>query len=640
MVYPCFFDCQEPGDSKKRKLYMEAESGFYHCFVCGASGGSYTLQQHFGDTPSKDSTDDPYTRRRILDAATDVGVTILHNNDDVLLYLLNERGLTSETIEHFKLGFIAPPWSLVGVLPEGVTAEQVLSTGLVHKDGPRAGKDFFYRHILIPFRSRGHTITMRARAWGETKGGKYLSGAGEDARLFNQDDLDDAEEAIFIEGEFDTMALRQCLKASPERRLQRMAVVGFSGVNAMPDDFDDRTAHLKRAFIGFDSDGPGRKAAEKLAEHIGARARILELPYEDDRKCDWSEYLLSEPSHGTDLNYWRSVHPYAGHDWRDVYRLISQASGKRVYSIAEAGEAYRTFRRQNRGLRLGYGELDAILKPGLLPGQVMVVLAKTGAGKTVFLCNLAYNMAIDGKHVLFVSLEMTREEIYDRLLRIYLFWNPRHSPQQAEQALANVYICDENRLGEKELNALIAEFQVEAGVKPDALFIDYLQYYARGARGNTPYEKASNAIMQLKAEAKLGRYVVITPSQVSRFSKEGKRIDLDAARDSGAVEETADFLFALWRPDDAAVDDDSALKDERPPSGAVNITTLKSRHGGKGKEVRLLMDVLCLSIVPFLHTQAGRVRKHNQNVLLTYEQLREIESAPIQDSFAELEDVS
>jgi hypothetical protein len=66
MTYPCFFDCGEPADSKKRKLYINVEEGVYSCKVCGATGGPYTLQKHFGDDPRAGTSDDAFTRRRIL----------------------------------------------------------------------------------------------------------------------------------------------------------------------------------------------------------------------------------------------------------------------------------------------------------------------------------------------------------------------------------------------------------------------------------------------------------------------------------------------------------------------------------------------------------------------------------------------
>jgi replicative DNA helicase len=190
---------------------------------------------------------------------------------------------------------------------------------------------------------------------------------------------------------------------------------------------------------------------------------------------------------------------------------------------------------------------------------------------------------------------MTREEIYDRLRRIFLFHHPRASDLDVERGLANVYVCDENRLAERDIGALVAEFEIEADGKPDVVFVDYLGYFARGARGNSPYEKVSNAVMQLKAEAKAGRFAIVTPSQVNRGAKEGKPIDLDDARDAGAVEETADFLLALYRPDDALAAE--GLVNNQQPSGKVKLSLLKSRHGGKGRVFNLQMDLLTLAVV-------------------------------------------
>jgi replicative DNA helicase/5S rRNA maturation endonuclease (ribonuclease M5) len=890
VIYACFMGCEEPTNSKKKKWYLNVEESVYHCKVCEASGGSWTLQKHFGDEPRAGSSNDAFMRQRILDSATGVGEQMLAANDDVLLYLLTERGLTPETVLERKLGFVAGGWSLVGSLPEEITAAQVATSGLVHRDGPRAGRDFFHRHLLIPYLRRGHTIQMRGRAWGEISGGKYLTGPGEPVRLYNGDALEDAEEVIITEGEFDTMILAQTLAAAPEARARKIAVVALPGAGTLPEEFDDVLAGVKRIYLGLDSDQAGRKAADKLKDHLGNRARILTLPAEEGRKCDWTEYLLPGEGPGT----WKSDHPYAGHGWRDVLRLLSSAAGKRVFSIAEAGMAYRSFRETNDGLRFGYHELDATINPGLLPGQVVVVLAKTGclagdtelqvnragkgfritiadlldrwegrryawdrkiptyiqrevdgvvrlgkiknawasgvketytlltdsglsiratkdhrfltprgwrtldelhvnddvfvnagrsgagvtqpkpnyakrtvpahpyaarrnvvqgghsvpyhrlvmeahlngmdpdlfvdylrdpdadltgdwtfldpdvftvhhldhdhtnneidnlavlthrahhalhgregkdrhvleqigperiasimrhaepeetydiemedephnfiangfvvhnSGKTVLLCNLAYNMR--AHKILFLSLEMTREEIYDRLRRIYLFHHPRADDDMVEAGLANIYICDENRLGERDIGALVSEFQVEAETRPDVLLVDYLGYYARGAKGMSPYEKTTNAVMQLKAEAKAGRFVVISPGQVNRVAKEGKPIDLDDARDSGAVEETADFLLALFRPDDALAAD-GVLNQQ--PSGKVKISLLKSRHGGKGRVFSLQMDLLTLALVEDNTSAAKKAMEHNYLAWRghDWDTLRANETAPTQ----------
>lgn len=625
ITYPCFFDCGEPPDSKKQKLYIQADSGLYQCKVCDASGGSYLLQRHFGDAPTDARHDNPFQRRRILDSATEVGETILHNNDDVLTWLVTERGLDAETVIERRLGFVAGGWSLVGSLPEDITKDQLLDTGLVHRDGAKTGNDFFWRHVLIPYISRGHTIQMRGRAWGDVKGGKYLTGPGEPVRLYNSDSLDGAEDVIITEGEFDAIILAQTLAKAAERRARGFAVVALAGTHALPDELDDLLSGAKRIYLGFDSDDSGKRGAEQLAERFGSRARILTLPYENGRKCDWTEFLLPKTP-GQD---WLTRHPYCGHDWRDVMRLVSNASGKRLFSVAESGEAYRAYRSSNPGLQTGYKTLDAIIRPGLLPGQVMIFLAKTGSGKTLLLCNLSYNMR--KYKVLFISLEMTREEVYDRLRRIYLFHHPSHTEAHVDEALANVWICDENRLGENDMHALINEFIVETGATPDVVIVDYLGYYARGARGNSPYEKVSNAVMQLKADAKAGRYVVITPSQVNRGAKEGKAIDLDDARDAGSVEETADFLISLYRPDDGLVNDTVAIQNQQP-SGIVKADILKSRHGNKGKSLNLQMDLLCLAIVDEAHPLSKKAKQHNYDNWRggTWDELRARETAPRQ----------
>lgn len=608
IVYPCFLDCAEPADSRKRKLYLHAETGMYHCKVCGGQGGSYTLQRHFGDDPRPGAADDLFLRGQILNDAAAVAAGVLDNDIPALDYLTDERGLTYETVQENKLGLITNGWSLVDSLPNNYTAEQLRDTGLVVRDGRNAGKDFFTRHILIPYLRRGRIIQMRGRMWGEGKGGKYLTGPGDVPRVYNADSLDDAEDVIITEGEFDCLILQQTLRGADEERARNIAVIGMPGTNAIPEEMPDLLSQARRIFIGLDGDKPGMDAAIKLKERLGNRARILELPYDNARKCDWTEYLIPERKYG------HLEHPYAGHGWRDVLRLMSSAAGKRVFSVAEAGEAYRLYHQTNTGLFTGYTELDKTLGVGILPGQVFVVLAKTGAGKTSWLCNLAYNMR---EHfVLFISLEMTREEVYDRLRKIYLFHHPTHSDRDVDTALNRVFICDENRIGEKDIPTLVSEFEIEAGARPDVVYVDYLGYFARGAAGKTPYEKTGNAIMTLKAEAKHGRFAVVTPSQVNRGAKEGKSIELDDARDAGAVEETADFLIALYRPDDAL---DREI--DQGITGSVVMHILKSRHGGKGLKTYLVMDMLTLAIVDRGDPQqaprglAKRVKENNEYLM-------------------------
>jgi archaellum biogenesis ATPase FlaH len=394
-----------------------------------------------------------------------------------------------------------------------------------------------------------------------------------------------------------------------------MAVVGAAGVNGFKPADDIHFANLRRIFVMFDPDEAGRRAAIAIKERLGTRCRVVELP-EGLPKCDVSEFLLPVPADTT--GEWHKRHPHAGHTWRDVLALLGNAAGKRVFSLAEAGVAFRG--RGVGGIKLGYAGLDASLSPGLLPGQVMVVLSRTGTGKTQILCNWAH--ALRRRRVLFVSLEQTREEIYERLRKIASFHLPGCSDEQFELAFPQLQICDENRLSDSDFGAIVDEYETEVGARPEIVLVDYLGYFARGQHGQAPYEKVSSAIMQLKALAKehdpRKRFVLITPHQVNRNAKPGQPVDMDDARESGVVSETADFVLGLYRPDDAL-----AVAGQTP-SGRLRLEVLKNRHGPVGQAINLVSDLLTLAVVDAGSEEANKAGTHNSwaNQGWTWEDLR------------------
>lgn len=760
------------GDPKgKGRMYVNTEEAFFQCKRCGEAGGSTLLMRAFGDEPSKKLAllpgQDPAKRRQILEEATALAETMLANNDDIMLYLCNDRGLWPETVLAYRFGAVVEGWSLVGGLGAH-HVDDLKTTGLVYRDGPRQGKDFFYNHLLIPYRSRGTTVQLRGRTLDpHASGGKYMTGPGEEVRLFNADDVDDAEDIFICEGELDCLVVKQALSLSPEDRVRKVAVVGIAGANALPANFVSYFANAKRVYIALDPDETGRKGSIKIKELLGARARVVEWPIgvvEEGlskygvAKMDWSEFVNA-----------------CGKTWRDIVSMMGTAAGKRLYTMRESGAQSRTAKSKDPGIKTGYAQLDATILPGIVPGQVVIILAKTGClqgdaeiavnrggkgfrikikdlvdrwegtkdawgrsavtyvqrevdgqlhfgelinawcsgvkatytvttvtgrtiratdehpfltergwlrldelvkgdlvhvrgkeinvahervmsvekygeeitydlevaddphnflangfvvhntGKTILLCNLA--VAMRNNRVLFISLEMTREEVYDRLKRIYLFHYPQATDEELEDDMSNVLICDENRLSDQDMEMLIGEYESETGHKPEAIYVDYLGYYARGQKGSSPYEKTTSAVMQLKAIAKANRCIVITPHQVNRMAKEGRPIDMDDARDSGAVSETADVLLSIYRPDDALASEGGGQQ-----SGRVKMTLLKSRHGGKDRTFTFVMDLLTLAIVEDIGPNAQRAAEHNHMLWRgdNYDRLRQLETAPRQ----------
>lgn len=605
--FPCFMDCGEQPGSRKRKLYVNTRTGMFWCHVCNAKGGTYVLQQHFGDVVAPGTKDPISERALILEQATELGQAMLEQNDDLMLYLLNERGLTPEQVIERRLGYVGNRWSLVSGIK--AKSEDLLESGLVYNEGSRKGQDFFYDHLLIPYIENGRVVQMRGRALGGKATGRYMTGPGERVRLFNADVAERVDNLIVVEGEFDAIRLAQELAMSPRDDVRKnYGVVGLPGANAIPEDFDAIMSKVKRVFIALDADDVGRAAAVKIKDRLGARSRVVELPGDD---VDWSDLLNG------------------GWTWRDAMDAIGDAPGKRIFSVAEAGAAFRRSRHElGEGLQTGFTAFDALVKPGLVPGQLMVTLAKTGTGKTIWLCNLAHNMR--DVPALFVSLEQTREEVYERFARIHRFHDPRASDRDIDAAYDKVAICDINRMGEEELGSLLEEYEVEKGERPQVVYVDYLGYFARGVRGNSPYEKTSNAVMALKAMAKAARVVMVAPHQVSRSAKVGQAIDIDDARDAGVVEETADFLLSIYRPEDAQIDTDG----DKAPNGKLRMGVLKSRHGGKDRVLPLQMDLLTLAMVEDIPGAAATKAAAHHTYLYSrgydYEQLRLEQTQPVQ----------
>lgn len=595
------------GDTKgKGKCYFNSESWLYECKRCGERGNRKTLLRHFGDEDTLEYLpgSDPGARRRALEDYTDHACELLANNEQMMLYLLG-RGLSGETIIDARIGYVPQNYGITSCLPNPHKRDDLIASGMLTEQG----REYFSDRITIPYLSRGTVLSVR----GKDPKGKYFTAKGDVVRLYGVDDLQEADEVIITEGEFDRLILKQTLASSPDPRLRRTAVVGLPGAGTLPTGFESMFSETKRIYLGLDPDDTGRRFSQKIKDAMGAKVRVVELPPELP-KCDWTEYLRPKDP----------MHPHGGHTWRDVADLLGASAGRRIFSMREAGAQYRKIRATTAGIKLGYAALDAQLEPGLQPGQVCIPLAKTGTGKTVFLANVAYNAR--SRRILFVSLEMTAAEVYNLMQRVYRFWHPFASDSEIDEAYATVFIVDENRLNEKDVQALVEEYTEEVGGAPELVMVDYLGYLARGMKGGDSYERTGAAAMAIKAMAKSVGAAVISPHQVNRGAEDGKPLGADDARDSGVIEETGDFVFGLWKPDEAV---DVATGKPGAVTGNLVCGILKSRHGGKGKIFPMKMSAASLAIVcPTNRRAVIKVDQENARINQgeTYEQIIDTQS--------------
>lgn len=582
------------GDPKgKGRLYFNTESWLYSCKKCDARGNRKTLLEHFGDQDRDELRwlpgADPAMRRRALSEAADLSAEMLLNNPKVLAYLTG-RGLSVQTIMDARLGYVPSAWSLGHELKgAGNEWADLRSAGVVNSDG----QNFFSNHVTIPYLSHGDVVQLRGRAMGS--GPKYVTPGGDQSRLFNADALLGAKHAVLVEGEMDALILAQALRLSLDPVLRTTAVVGVAGAQSLPTSFASYFEECVKVYVGFDPDEAGKSGALRVKDLLGSKARILSLP-DELPECDWSDFLRTKTKTNT----------HGGHDWRDVQRMIYEADsiGRRLYTARDAFLQWQHIEDEVGGIQLGFTELDRWMAPGLKPGQLMIPLARTAVGKTMFLVNIAYS--VRKRPTLFVSLEMTASEVYARLRRVAHFWNPLATDDDITNDLANLRIVEE-KITEGDLPRLCQEFEDEVGMAPQLAMVDYLGYYANGVKGGTPYERNSRAVISLKEEAKACKLALIAPHQAGRTAANGTPVLITDGRDSGVIEDTADILLSLYRPADA----DHAAN---AVDGTVRSELLKNRNGRVNVTTSLNFSLASLVMVD-KHSQEGRIVDEENNMI-------------------------
>lgn len=226
--------------------------------------------------------------------------------------------------------------------------------------------------------------------------------------------------------------------------------------------------------------------------------------------------------------------------------------------------------------------------------------------------------------ILFVSLEQSRNEWFERAYRIRNFYAPGSTViDTVNYWKDNLLIVDKNRVTEDELRDCMDQYTYEAGAPADLTAVDYLGYYARSFAGADEKQRTTEAIMGIKSLAREFETVMYSPHQANRTGELGKKLAMDMAKNSSTVEETSDLMLALWTPDQIVTEENQ----ER--SGIVMQEILKSRNGGVGQETRYQFCPLTLAMVPYQddlydwaikerrHALAGMTWKESVNVRLT-----------------------
>ncbi len=250
------------------------------------------------------------------------------------------------------------------------------------------------------------------------------------------------------------------------------------------------------------------------------------------------------------------------------------------------------------GVGSGFKELDKITS-GWQKSDMIVIAARPGMGKTAFVLSMARNVAVDYEHpVAIFSLEMSSIQLVNRLISGEAeipaedIRRGNFSKSEFEQFFertkslseAPIYIDDTPALSIFELRAKSRRLKQQHGVQ--LIIIDYLQLMSSGGKGGNREQEISNISRSIKEIAKELEIPIIALSQLSRSVETrggDKRPMLSDLRDSGAIEQDADIVGFIYRPEYYQL---TEWPDGSPCNNQGEIIIAKHRNGSL-KDVRL-----------------------------------------------------
>ncbi len=249
------------------------------------------------------------------------------------------------------------------------------------------------------------------------------------------------------------------------------------------------------------------------------------------------------------------------------------------------------------GVPTGYHKLDD-LTSGWQASDLVIIAGRPAMGKTSFALSMAKNIAVEYKQPMaFFSLEMSNVQLVNRLISNVCeikgnkILNGQLQPDEWDRLDkrmnsligAPLYVDDTPGLSVFELRTKARRLVREHGVK--LIMIDYLQLMnANGMRFNSRQEEVSTISRSLKGLAKELDIPILALSQLNRSVEtrdgpEGKRPQLSDLRESGAIEQDADMVIFVHRPEYYHIYEDENHRDLR---GMAQIIIAKHRKGATG----------------------------------------------------------
>lgn len=314
--------------------------------------------------------------------------------------------------------------------------------------------------------------------------------------------------------------------------------------------------------------------AEKslLRQLVDAGTRVVQLGYEGTEGAEVENVI--------DLAQ-QEVYKVAKKNATEDYAVFAEI----VEPTLEELEALTSTKGQAGGVPTGFADLDALTN-GLHGGQMIIVAARPGVGKSTLALDFVRNCTVrQNKAAVIFSLEMSKTEIAMRMISAEA--NVKLSDMRSGSLSTEEWTKMANRIDQIEqaplfiddsANLTMMEIRAKARrlkQKHDLqlIVVDYLQLMSSGKRVESRQQEVSEFSRQLKLLAKELDVPLVAISQLNRGpeARTDKRPQLADLRESGSLEQDADMVMLLYRPDSQDRDD--------PRAGEADIILAKHRGG-------------------------------------------------------------
>ena len=290
-----------------------------------------------------------------------------------------------------------------------------------------------------------------------------------------------------------------------------------------------------------------------------------------------------------------------------------------------------------QGLKTGFTGLDNLTN-GLHAGNLVILAARPSIGKTTFAMNIVENVAIREKAVCAVfALEMTKEELGQRMICSVSNVSNQDAVKgklqdedwqklwEAQKILGEtkIYVDDTSMTTCPEILSKCRRLKSREG-KLDLIVVDHIQLMNAVKQSDSRQQEVTEISRGLKMIAKELSVPVLALSQLSRqiTSRKGQRPELSDLRESGAIEQDADIVMFIHRPDKVA--DDKEVEQGKVKKNVAEIILAKNRagecnsfellfKGERSKFINMPADYVADMQVPYTKKERSKFENSDEN---------------------------